>query len=635
MAGLTIDELTRIKETYKDPSQGDTKYNVILCGGSGCRAKGSLKIKAAIEKQLEDKGNGSLISIHLTGCNGFCAQGPVMKVYPGGILYQSFKEQDVSAIVEEHFLNNRPVEKLLYKDNKDPKGKTTIASTQDIPFYKLQHQRVLKNRGFIDPDDINDYIGRDGYMALVKAVTLMEPHDILRSVKDSGLRGRGGGGFPTGMKWEIASKASGPKTDRWPVTQKFLICNAGPISRSIVEIDPHLIIEGMVIAARAMGATQGYIYVREPDNLFIVNRLNTTLKKARECGFIGENILNTGFDFDNALSMGAGTFICGEETAMLNSMEGKRGYPTSKPPYPATKGLWGYPTAVDNAETFANVPQIILHDPAWFRQLGTEDSPGTKIFTLTGEVNTNGLIEVDMGITFRSIVFDIGGGMKKKKTFKALSIGGSTGGFIPESLLDIRASYADVVNAGTIMGSGNLVVMDNNSCMVHTAMYAMEFATGESCGKCVPCRIGTKVMYDKLISITEGSGVMKDVETLHDLAAEVKRTSLCGFGQTNPLAVLTTIKYFTDEYESHIKDKWCKAGRCKKLCTFYIDQSVCTGCTSCARKCPQNAIAGEKKKPHEVDQALCVKCRSCYETCTFGAVKIGPRNMFESQEIKP
>ncbi|MBF0606065.1 MAG: NADH-ubiquinone oxidoreductase-F iron-sulfur binding region domain-containing protein [Candidatus Magnetobacterium sp. LHC-1] len=626
MPKLTIEDLNRIKETYDDPLKGHTKYTATLCGGSGCRAKGSLKVKDAIEKQATAKGGDGLLSIHLTGCNGFCAQGPVMKVYPGGILYQGIKEQDATAIVDEHLTGDKPVEKLLCKDNTDPKGKATIASVEDVPFYKLQSQRVLRNRGFIDPDNINEYIAKDGYMALVKAVTQMTPQEVLRAIKDSGLKGRGGGGFPTGLKWGLAAGTY--------AARKFVVCNAGPISRSIVEIDPNLIIEGMVIAARAIGATQGYVYVREPDNLFIINRLKTTLAKAREYGFIGENILNSGFDFDIELSMGAGTFICGEETAMISSMEGRRGYPTSKPPYPAYRGLWGYPTAVDNAETFANAPQIILNGPEWFRRLGTTDSPGTKLFTLTGEVNTNGLIEVDMGITFKSIVFDIGGGMKKKKRFKALGIGGSTGGFIPEGMLDIQATYEDIVNAGTIMGSGNLIVMDHNSCMVNTAMFAMEFATAESCGKCVPCRVGTKVMYDKLVQITEGFGEMKDIETLEALATEVKRTSLCGFGQTNPLAVLTTIKYFAQEYVSHIRDKWCKTGRCKKLSTFYIDHSVCTGCTSCARKCPQSAITGEKKTPHTVNQALCVQCRSCFETCTFGAVKIGARNMFETQEVK-
>ncbi|MBF0591512.1 MAG: 4Fe-4S binding protein [Nitrospirae bacterium] len=626
MPGLTIEELHRIKEAYNDPLKGQTKYAIMLCGGSGCRAKGSLKIKEAIERQAKAKAGDVLVSVHLTGCNGFCAQGPVMKVYPGGVLYQGFKEQDVATIVDEHLVQDKPVEKFLCKDNTDPKGKATIASIEDVPFYKLQHKRVLKNRGFIDPDNINEYIARDGYMAQVLAITQMSPQDVLRAVKDSGLRGRGGGGFPTGLKWELAAKTEGAR--------KFVICNAGPISRSIVEIDPHLIVEGMVIAARAIGATMGYIYVREPDNLFIINRLNKTLAKAREYGLIGENILNSDFSFDIELSIGAGTFICGEETAMISSMEGRRGYPTSKPPYPAYRGLWGYPTAVDNAETFANVPQIILNGPDWFRQLGTQDSPGTKLFTLTGEVNTNGLIEVDMGTTFRSIVFDIGGGMKKKKRFKALGTGGSTGGFIPEGMLDIQATYEDIVNAGSIMGSGNLIVMDQNSCMVNTALFAMEFATAESCGKCVPCRIGTKVMYEKLLKITEGFGQMQDIETLEALATEVKRTSLCGFGQTNPLAVLTTIKYFAEEYVSHIRDKWCKTGRCKRLATFYIDKAVCMGCTSCAKKCPQNAITGEKKTPHTINQALCVHCRSCFETCTFGAVKIGAKGMFETQEDK-
>ncbi|MEO5358953.1 MAG: 4Fe-4S binding protein [Nitrospirota bacterium] len=611
---LTIEDLQLIREKYKDPRTIGTKASILVCGGSACAARGSLKIQENLSGELEKKGISSAeVSVYETGCNGFCNQSPVINVYPDMTLYQAFKPEDVTAIIDEHFTKGQPADRFVYKDIKEKKS---IPNRQDIPFFSLQTRRVLNKSGLIQPDDIEAYIFHNGYTGLVRAVTAMKPQEIVKEIKDSGLRGRGGGGFPTGLKWEISMNR--------PDHTKYVICNAGPISRSIIENDPHSIIEGMIIAGRAIGAAKGFIYVREPDNLFILRRLHTAIERARGCGFLGDNIFDSGFDFAIDVSFGAGTFICGEETALIRSMEGKRGFPTPKPPYPAQNGLWGRPTIVDNAETFANVPLIIANGQAWFRSVGTQSSPGTKIFTLGGAVNLNGLIEIPMGTTFRSIVYEIGGGLKKKSTLKAVHIGGPTGGVIPESLIDTPATYEDITAAGVIVGSGNLIIMDNNTCMVNEALGAMEFGHGESCGKCVPCRIGTKVMYDKLLDITEGRGKLEDIDMLAELAFEVKRTTLCGLGQTSPIMVLTAIKYFREEFEAHIKDHWCQAGKCRTLSTFVIEPKTCTGCGSCARKCPQGAISGEKKKPHLIDQALCIQCRSCFETCPFSSIRIEP-----------
>ncbi|QWR77499.1 NADH-ubiquinone oxidoreductase-F iron-sulfur binding region domain-containing protein [Candidatus Magnetomonas plexicatena] len=613
MPHITADDLNKIKAAYSNPRERGARASIMLCGGSSCSARGSLKLKETFEQELKQRNLDSEVSIYVTGCNGFCTQAPLLTLYPGGTFYQTLTPEDVIPIIEEHILKGEQYSKRLYSIGKD-----SISALSEIPFFKFQTLRVLKKRGLTDPDNIDDYIGGNGYFALLKALTGQEPAAIISELKASGLRGRGGGGFPTGLKWEICRKAGGGPDSR----DKYIICNAGPISRNISDTDPHSIIEGMALAARATGASKGYIYIREPEHRFIITRMNLAVTKAKEYGLIGSKIFGTDFDFDVEVAIGAGTFICGEETALISSLEGTRGFPRPKPPYPAVKGLWGKPTIVDNAETFANVPLIVLNGADWFRSVGTEKSPGTKIFTLTGEVINNGLIEVPMGITLRSIVNDIGGGMKKKRKFKALHIGGPTGGFIPESLIDTPATYDDIVKTGAIVGSGNIIVMDDNTCMVNAAMFSMEFGKGESCGKCSPCRIGTTVMYEKFVDITEGRGKPGDIELLADIAAEVKRTTLCGLGQTSPLAVLTTIKYFRDEYEKHINEKWCPTGRCKALASFSIDESVCTGCTSCARKCPVNAITGEKKKPHSIDQSICIKCRTCFETCTFGSIRI-------------
>ncbi|HEB76106.1 MAG TPA: NADH-quinone oxidoreductase subunit NuoF [Nitrospirae bacterium] len=602
------------------------RANLMLCGGTGCIATGSLKVRDALIEELKQRRLEDEISVTLTGCNGFCAQGPILIVHPDEIFYQKLKPEDVPYLVEEHLLKGRPVEKFMYRE---PLEKTTVPSMNEIPFFKYQVLRALRNKGLIDPEKIEDYIARDGYMAAAKALTEMTPAEIIKELKDSGLRGRGGAGFPTGLKWELCSMARGD--------QKYILCNGDEgdpgafMDRSIMEADPHVVLEGMIIGAKAIGATKGYIYVRAEYPL-AVKRLQLAIDQAREMGLLGDDILNSGFSLDIEIYEGAGAFVCGEETALMRSLEGKRGMPIPRPPFPVNQGLWGKPTVLNNVETYANIPQIILNGGDWFRSLGTEKSTGTKVFALTGAVNNIGLIEVPMGIPLRRIIFDIGGGIKKGRRFKAVQLGGPSGGCIPEDLLDTPVTYEDIVKTGAIVGSGGMVVMDDYNCMVNVAKFFLEFTADESCGKCPPCRIGTRVMLDKLIDITEGRGRAGDIELLEDLAGDIIRTSLCGLGQTAPNPVLTTIRYFRDEYESHIDQHWCKAGVCRELSTFYIDAEACTGCGACARACPQDAITGERKKPHVIDQTLCIKCRTCYEKCKFNAVKVGPRDMFKGDE---
>jgi NADH:ubiquinone oxidoreductase subunit F (NADH-binding) len=541
-----------------------------------------------------------------------------MTVYPDEVFYQKLTVEDVPKLVEEHFLKGRPYQKLMFKE---PEKKTAIPMIKDIPFFKHQVLRVLRNKGLIDPEKIEEYISRDGYQAAAKALTQMTQEDIIKVIKDSGLRGRGGAGFPTGLKWEFASKV---KSD-----VKFMLCNGDEgdpgafMDRSVMEADPHSVIEGMIIGAKAIGAHHGYIYVRAEYPL-AVKRLQMAIDKAVESGLLGKNILDSGFDFELQIYQGAGAFVCGEETALMRSIEGKRGMPRPRPPFPAQKGLWDKPSVLNNVETLAQIAPIILNGSEWYRSLGTEKSTGTKVFALTGAVNNVGLVEVPMGIPLRTIIYDIGGGIRKGRKFKAVQLGGPSGGCIPEHLLNTPVTYEDIIATGAIVGSGGMVVMDDNTCMVGTAKFFLEFTTDESCGKCPPCRVGTKILLDMLTDITEGRGKEGDIETLEDLGRDIIATSLCGLGQTAPNPILTTIKYFRDEYESHIKHKWCKAGVCRELTTFLIDEKLCKGCGACLRACPSKAISGEKKMPHKIIQDLCVHCRTCYDACKFKSIKILP-----------
>ena len=590
----------------------------MLCAGTGCVASGTMKVKAALQEELKKRGLEEEIKLVLTGCNGYCAEGPVLVVHPDEIFYQRLTVEEIPTLVEEHFLKGRPYQKLMFKE---PEKKTAMPLMKDIPFFKLQVLRVLRNKGLIDPEKMEEYISRDGYQAVAKALTQMTPADIIKVVKDSGLRGRGGAGFPTGLKWEFASKSVSDI--------KYMLCNGDEgdpgafMDRSVMESDPHSVIEGMIIGARAIGAHNGYIYVRAEYPL-AVKRLRLAIDQATEAGLLGKNILDTGFDFELDIYLGAGAFVCGEETALMRSIEGRRGMPRPRPPFPAHKGLWDKPSVLNNVETLAQIAPIIINGSEWYRSLGTEKSSGTKVFALTGAINNVGLVEVPMGIPLRKIIYDIGGGPKKGRKFKAVQLGGPSGGCIPESLLDIPVTYEDIVATGAIVGSGGMVVMDDNTCMVGTAKFFLDFTADESCGKCTPCRVGTKILLDMLTDITEGKGKEEDIETLQDLGRDIIAASLCGLGQTAPNPVLTTIRYFRDEYESHIRDKWCKAGVCRDLSSFWIDEKLCKACGACLRACPAKAIVGEKKVPHKIIQELCVHCRTCYDTCKFKSINILP-----------
>ena len=592
------------------------KMHLLVCGGTGCNASKSQEIAETLKSNLKDKGLENEVQVILTGCFGFCEKGPIVKIMPDNTFYTEVKPEDAADIVEEHVIKGRKVTRLLYTD---PENKQHVADSKHMGFYKKQLRIALRNCGFIDPQNIEEYVGADGYTALAKCLGELTPEQVINEIKLSGLRGRGGGGFPTGLKWEIASKNH--------ADQKYVVCNADEgdpgafMDRSILEGDPHTVLEAMIINGYAIGATKGLIYIRAEYPLAI-NRLLTAIGQAREYGLLGEDILGSGFNFDIELRYGAGAFVCGEETALIHSMEGQRGEPTFKPPFPAESGYNGKPTNVNNVETYANIPIIIIKGAEWFSKIGTEKSKGTKVFALAGQNNNVGLIEVPMGITLREIIYEIGGGIKGGRDFKAAQTGGPSGGCLTKKHLDTPIDYDNLIAAGSMMGSGGMVVMDDTSCMVAIAKFYLEFTVEESCGKCTPCRVGNKRLYEILEKITKGTGTMEDLDTLRNLGRVIKDTALCGLGQTSPNPVISTIENFYDEYVEHIKDKKCRAGVCKSLMQYIIDPVQCVGCTACARNCPVNAIQGEKKMPHLIDQELCIKCGACIEKCKFNAISI-------------
>ena len=592
------------------------RAHVLICGGTGCTSSGSMKVQEALAAELKAYGLQDEISIVRTGCFGLCENGPVMIVYPEGSFYSRVTPEDVKEIVSEHLLKGRIVQRLLYKDSVD-EDNNTIKSLDETPFYKKQKRVALRNRGIINPEIIDEYIAYDGYQALGKVLTEMKPEDVIETLKASGLRGRGGAGFPTGVKWSFAAVQPGP--------DKFVCCNADEgdpgafMDRSVLEGDPHVVIEAMTIAGYAIGAHQGYIYVRA-EYPIAVKRLKIAIGQAREYGLLGKDILGSGFDFDLDIRLGAGAFVCGEETALMTSIEGKRGEPRPRPPFPAVKGLFQKPTILNNVETYANIPQIILKGPEWFASMGTEKSKGTKVFALGGKIKNTGLVEIPMGTTLREVVEEIGGGIPNGKKFKAAQTGGPSGGCIPAEHFDVPIDYDNLIAIGSMMGSGGLIVMDEDNCMVDIAKFFLEFTVDESCGKCTPCRIGTRRMHEILDRITKGQGTLEDLDKLEELAKYIKANSLCGLGQTAPNPVLSTMRYFRDEYIAHVVEKRCPAGVCKGLLSYTIDPEKCKGCTACYRKCPVEAISGTVKQPHVIDQSKCIKCGSCLDTCKFGAI---------------
>ena len=597
------------------------RSHVLICGGTGCTSSGSNTLRNVLEEQLKAKGLDEEVKVVKTGCFGLCALGPIMIVYPEGTFYSMVKEEDIPEIVEEHLLKGRPVDRLIYKDTGDAEEKAEVdklISLNDTAFYKKQHRVALRNCGVINPENIDEYIAMDGYKALGKVLTEMTPDDVIDAVKKSGLRGRGGGGFSTGLKWQLAKNIV-PDAD-----QKYVCCNADEgdpgafMDRSVLEGDPHTVIEAMAIAGYAIGANQGYVYIRA-EYPIAVHRLQIAIDQAREYGLLGKDIFGTGFDFDMDIRLGAGAFVCGEETALMTSIEGRRGEPRPRPPFPAEKGLFANPTLLNNGETYANITQIILNGPEWFAAMGTEKSKGTKVFALGGKITHTGLVEIPMGTTLRTVIEDIGGGIPNGKKFKAAQTGGPSGGCIPAEHMDIPIDYDNLISIGSMMGSGGLIVMDEDNCMVDIAKFFLEFTVDESCGKCTPCRIGNKRLLELLNKITEGKGTMEDLDKMEELCYYIKNNSLCGLGQTAPNPVLSTLRFFRDEYIAHIQDKTCPAGVCKKLVKFEITDA-CKGCTKCARNCPVDAISGAIREKHVINQDKCIKCGACIDNCSFKAI---------------
>ncbi|MCI1965380.1 MAG: NADH-quinone oxidoreductase subunit NuoF [Oscillospiraceae bacterium] len=590
------------------------RSHVLVCGGTGCVSGGSGKIIAVLEQELKKQGLNQEIKVIETGCFGLCELGPVMVVYPEGAFYSKVRPQDIPEIVSEHLLKGRIVKRLLYQETV---GSDSVQSLNNTVFYKNQQRNVLRNCGAIDPENIEEYIAFDGYRALGKALTEMTPRQVIDTVKRSGLRGRGGAGFPTGLKWEFAAKNDAP--------QKYVCCNADEgdpgafMDRSVLEGDPHAVLEAMAIAGYAIGSSQGYLYVRA-EYPIAVERLGIAIRQAKEYGLLGSNIFNTGFNFDLELRLGSGAFVCGEETALMTSIEGRRGEPHPRPPFPALKGLFGRPTILNNVETFANIPQIILRGADWFASIGTEKSKGTKVFALGGKINHTGLVEIPIGTPLRKIVEEIGGGIPNGKKFKAAQTGGPSGGCIPASLIDTPIDYENLTAIGSMMGSGGLIIMDEDNCMVDMAKFFLTFTVDESCGKCIPCRVGTRRLYELLEKITSGRGELADLDRIEELATYIKANALCGLGQTAPNPVLSMLRYFREEFVAHVVEKRCPAGVCKDLLTYSIDPEKCRGCTLCLRECPVGAITGTVKQPHRIDINKCIKCGSCQEVCRFGAV---------------
>lgn len=592
------------------------RSQVLICGGTGCTSSGSVKIAKRLQEEIDKNGLTDEVMVVRTGCFGLCALGPIMIVYPEGTFYSMVKKEDIAEIVSEHLLKGRIVTRLVYDETV---AENEIKSLKETDFYKKQHRIALRNCGVINPECIDEYIGRNGYEALGKVLKTMTPDDVIQVILDSGLRGRGGGGFPTGKKWQLARNLVKD------ADQKYVCCNADEgdpgafMDRSVLEGDPHVVIEAMAIAGYAIGATQGYIYIRA-EYPIAVQRLQIAIDQAREYGLLGKNIFDSGFDFDLDIRLGAGAFVCGEETALMTSIEGNRGEPRPRPPFPAESGLFKKPTVLNNVETYANIPQIILNGADWFASMGTEKSKGTKVFALGGKIHNTGLVEVPMGTTLREVIYEIGGGIPNGKAFKAAQTGGPSGGCIPAEHLDIPIDYDNLIAIGSMMGSGGLIVMDEDNCMVDIAKFFLQFTVDESCGKCTPCRIGTKRLYEMLEKITSGNATMEDLDKMEKLCYYIKNNSLCGLGQTAPNPVLSTLRYFKDEYIAHVKDKRCPAGVCQDLLTYKIIDLKCKGCTACARGCPVGAISGTVKQPHSIDTTKCIKCGACMAKCKFGAI---------------